>query len=459
MLPTPPASSPKPRVVLVAPDVVGARMAGPGMRFAEIAQQLATVAEVTLAVGIEGSDVAALRGRGYEVVSYTGRDELIALLSAHDVAFCQLIDEEAVRAAQRAGCRFIFDLYNALPAEAIGAERIGGFDTQPQKDDVFRDVLRFFRFALRTGSYFVTSNERQRDFWIGYMISADALLPSELRGRATAEVIGLCPFGMADGEPASDRRGIRERFGIADSDLVLLWAGGIWDWFDAETPIRAVARLRERGVGVHLVFYGTTHPNAAIGRPEAVRRAMDAAAELGVLDSGVHFIEGWVPASERADYLLDADAAVSTHKESFETRYAFRTRILDHFWASLPSIVSEGDWFAEYIAEHSLGEVVPYADVDATAAAIERLLDPAHREAVRARVRAVREDWRWSSTTAELVAVVARWQDTLLPRAVDEPAAAPVPAPAPAAPGVVARVRGRLSGTVVGSVYRRLRRR
>jgi len=435
-------------------------MAGPGLRFAEIAQQLATVADVTLAVGIEGSDASALRGRGFDVVAYTGRDELIELLSAHDVAFCQLIDEEAVTAAQRAGCRFIFDLYNALPAEAIGAERIGGFDTQPQMDDVFRDVLRFFRFALRTGSYFVTSNERQRDFWIGYMISAEALLPSDLRGRTPDEVIGLCPFGMDDGEPVSDRRGIRDRFGIPETDLVLLWAGGIWDWFDAETPIRAVARLRQRGVAAHLVFYGTTHPNAAIGRPTAVTRAMDAAAELGVLGDGVHFIEGWVPASERADYLLDADAAVSTHKESFETRYAFRTRILDHFWASLPSIVSEGDWFAEYIAEHGLGEVVPYADVDATVAAIERLQDPAAREAVRRRVSAVREDWRWASTTAELVRVVAHWQDTLVPRPVEPPPVAVGSSETPSVrPGPVSRLRFRLSRTVAGSVYRRLRRR
>lgn len=455
MLPTSTNTSHRrPRVVLVAADVVGARMAGPGLRFVKIAQELSKVAEVSLAVGIEGSAPEALEDLGFAVLPYEGRGELVAILRAHDVAFCQLIDDEAVRQAQSAGCRFVFDLYNALPAEAVGAERIGGHDTQPEKDDVFRGVLSFFRFALRTGSYFVTSNERQRDFWVGYMMASEALLPSELHGRSASEVVGLAPFGMEDGEPRAQRRAIRERLGLAESDTVLLWAGGIWDWFDAETPIRAVARIRAERRDVHLVFYGTTHPNAAIGQPPAVRRAMQTARDLGELDAGVHFLEGWVPASERADYLLDADIAISAHKESFETRYAFRTRILDHFWAGLPSIVTEGDWFGDYISDKRLGTVTPYGDVEATVDAIRGLLDPAARAATRDRVAEIREDWRWSATTADLARTIGSWSDALVPRRRD---AGPSPEPSP--PSRLKRVRARLSATPIGSAYRRLRRR
>lgn len=438
----------RPRVVVVAPDVVGVRMAGPGIRFVRIAEHLADVADVTLAVGIAGSDAESVAGGGFHVVTYGDLDELIAIISEHDIAFCQLIDKDVVRRGAEAGCRFVFDLYNALPAEAIGAERIGGVAAQPAKDQVFRDVLDYFRFCMRVGGYFVTSNERQRDFWIGYLLASEGLMPSDLRDRHTAEIIGLVPFGMEDGDPVAQGHGIRGRFGIADDDLVLLWAGGIWDWFDAETPIRAIAELRRDRDDIHLVFYGTTHPNSLIGKPPAVTRAEELAAELGVLDVAVHFIDGWVPADRRADFLVDADIALSAHKDSFETRYAFRTRILDHFWASLPSIVTRGDWFAEYIDTHGLGLTTGYGDVEGTRNAILELADPVRREDIRTRIGAVREDWRWSATTADLREVVSDWQARFTPRempsepqqrpTLPQPPADDAPPPEAAGPAVPA---------------------
>lgn len=453
MLPTAPHPSRRPSVVIVAADVVGSRMAGPGIRFVRIAEQLSKVADVSLAIGIDGSDPSGLGDRGFRVIEYRGRDDLIEIVAAHDIAFCQLIDEEVVRRGLAAGCRFIFDLYNALPAEAIGAERIGGFDTQPQMDDVFVDVLRFFRFSMRAGSYFVTSNERQRDFWIGYMISSEGLLPSNLDGRDVERVIGLVPFGMEEDEPTADQSPLRGRLGIARDDVIVLWAGGIWDWFDAETPIRAIAEIRRARSDVRLVFYGTTHPNPLIGRPHTVERAMRLADDLGVLGNGVHFIDGWVPAAQRAGYLLDADLAISAHKPSFETRYAFRTRILDHFWARLPSIVTEGDWFADYISAQTLGEVVKYADVASTAAAIGSLAEPERRRSVRANVVAIRDEWRWSATTKDLLDAVRDWEQRLPLRTLPATGAPPAPVQERSA------VRKVISRSPLGAIYRAVRKR
>lgn len=415
MVSTPHSPTARPRVVVVAADVVGARMAGPGIRFVRIAEHLSDIADVTLAVGIAGSDADSVTGGAFRVATYATTDELVGIVSDHDVAFCQLIDENVVRAAARAGCRFVFDLYNALPAEAIGAESIGGADTREGKDAVFRDVLAYFRFCLTVGGYFVTSNERQRDFWIGYLLASGGLLPSRLDHRRASDLIGLVPFGMEDGEPAAAEHGIRGRFGIGADDLVLLWAGGIWDWFDAESPIRAVAELQSDRMRTHLVFYGTTHPNSTIGRPPAVERAEALASELGVLGERVHFIDGWVPADRRADYLLDADIAICAHKDSFETRYAFRTRILDHFWAGLPSIVTEGDWFADYIGAHDLGTVTDFGDVEGIVAAVRELSDPVRRAEVRAHVASIREDWRWSATTTDLRAAIIDWRERIPP--------------------------------------------
>lgn len=404
------------RVVVIATDVVGTHMAGPGIRAVRIAEQLADVSAVTLAVSAGSvASIELLSEEPYAVRTYGDADELVRIIGEHDVAYSQVLDPDVVLRGAAQGTRLVFDLYNALPAEAIGAETIGGFRESDEKDAVFSNVLTQFRVALRAGAYFVTSNERQRDFWIGYALASDALRPSTLRGRAVEDVIGLVPFGMQDSEPVARRSALREDMGIPSDDFLLVWAGGIWDWFDAETPIRAIAELRDRGQRVHLAFYGTAHPNELIGTPPAVIRAKSLARRLGVLGDGVFFFDGWVPADDRADYLLDADAAVSAHRPSFETRYAFRTRILDHFWAHLPSIVTDGDWFAEYIRDKELGIVVPCEDVDAMKAAILQMSHRRHNRRVRRRVDAIRDDWRWSMTTRPLRHAVATWEASLIP--------------------------------------------
>ncbi|NJP07416.1 MAG: glycosyltransferase family 4 protein, partial [Chloroflexaceae bacterium] len=64
--------------------------------------------------------------------------------------------------------------------------------------------------------------------------------------------------------------------------------------------------------------------------------------ELGLRDTTVFFNDHWVPYTERGRYLLEADIGISTHLEHIETRFAFRTRVLDYIWAGLPMVVSDG---------------------------------------------------------------------------------------------------------------------
>lgn len=446
------------RLLVIAPDVVGARMAGPGLRFVAIARALAPHVDVTFASGVSGSGVVDFDGAAVTTVAYSSRAELEVLIDGTDAVFCQFIDTNVARHAVESGIRIIYDLYNALPIETIGAERISGFDTAPEKDREFAELLRYFRFCCITGSLFVTSNERQRDFWLGFMMASGALMPSTLDERDEKAIMPLLPFGMENHEPSRTRSALRGAHGITADDFVLIWAGGIWDWFDAETPIRAVAALAETNPNVKLVFYGTEHPNAVIGRPKAVDRARSLAEELGVLGTQVIFLDAWVPAAERADYLLDADAAVSAHRPSLETRFAFRTRVLDHFWARLPSIVSDGDWFAEYIREEGLGLVVPCSDLDAMVAAINRMSsDALLRSETIDRIDAVRERWRWEATTASLVHALTVGFEDLQPGRLP---AADSGAELPALPGPGrSALRERVSSSRLGSAYRSMRGR
>ena len=107
--------------------------------------------------------------------------------------------------------------------------------------------------------------------------------------------------------------------GIGPNDKVLLWGGGIYNWFDPLTLLRAVDKLRARVPDVRLYFLGLKHPNPHV--PE-MRMAVDTRAladELGLTGTHVFFNEGWVEYADRQNYLLEADIGVSTHFDHVET--------------------------------------------------------------------------------------------------------------------------------------------
>ena len=64
---------------------------------------------------------------------------------------------------------------------------------------------------------------------------------------------------------------------------------------------------------------------------------------LGLYDRTVFFNTDWVPYGDRGSYFHEVQIGVSTHYENLETRFSFRTRILDYLWAELPIIATGGD--------------------------------------------------------------------------------------------------------------------
>jgi hypothetical protein len=132
--------------------------------------------------------------------------------------------------------------------------------------------------------------------------------------------------------------------------------------------------------------------------------ARELAGSLGVLGSHVVFNDGWVPYDERADWLLDADAGVSTHLDHVETAISFRTRLLDYLWAGLPIVCTAGDSLAALVEQEGLGLTVPAGDIDALAAALDRVLHDAELAAsCRAAVARVAQRFHWGQVLAPLV--------------------------------------------------------
>ena len=154
-------------------------------------------------------------------------------------------------------------------------------------------------------------------------------------------------------------------------------------------------------------FMGIRDPRAKTLSPEA-RSALALAERLGLRDTHV-FFNDWTPYDARQNVYLDATAAVSFHHAHLETRFSFRTRILDCIWSSLPIVSSAGDVLADLVRNEQLGITVPSGDVEAAAAAIVRIsTDSELQRSSRENLEALAHRHTWNEALQPLVTWLAQ---------------------------------------------------
>jgi glycosyltransferase involved in cell wall biosynthesis len=191
---------------------------------------------------------------------------------------------------------------------------------------------------------------------------------------------------------------------ISADDKVILWAGGVYDWFDPLTLIRAIGQLRDAGHPVRLVFLGMKHPNPEVGKMDIATATRELSDALGLTDKHVFFNTEWVEYADRHNWLLDADCGVTTHYDHLETTFAFRTRVLDYLWAGLPIVTTTGDALAELVCQRELGIAVEPEDPHALAAALEKVLfDEDFAARCVANIAAIRPEYSWQQVLTPLL--------------------------------------------------------
>jgi len=394
------------RVLVVANDHVGSRMAGPGIRSWRFADELARRFDVTLVVPYEtdlASDDFAIR-----VENPSATREMIALARGFDVVVAQRLTVPAMRTLAGAGVRIIYDLYAPVAIENLA------FDTLEERSRPRELHYRLNALeqtvALATGSAFVCASEKQRDLWLGALL-ASGRIDHETYGRdpSLRNLIDVVPFGLDPQPPVRSRPALRGVVpGIGEDDRILLWGGGIWNWFDPLTVIRAVDHVRRDRDNVRLYFLGTQHPNPQIAEMKMTGRAVALADELGLRDRHVFFNFGWVPYEQLGAYLLEADLGVAAHFDDLETRFAFRTRLVDCIWAGLPIVTTRGDALSELVEARGLGRSVDAGDVDGYAAALEELLAERElREKLAPAFEEMRAELAWPRAVEPLARLVA----------------------------------------------------
>jgi glycosyltransferase involved in cell wall biosynthesis len=452
------------RVAVVTADTLASSMAGPAIRAFHIAAALSAEHEVELVT----TGRCALADDRFRCRTVTTRD-LKALERWCDVIIFQGFVMATHPWLRRSEKVLVVDVYDPFHLEQLEQAKDRG---EQQRRDTVRNSTYALNDQLLRGDFFLCASEKQRDFWLGQLAGLGRVNPLTYDEDETMRsLIAVAPFGVSETAPIHTRSAIRGVIpGIGPGDKVILWGGGIYNWFDPLTLIRAVALICQQRTDVRLVFMGMRHPNPEVPEMRMAAAARALADSLGLTDKHVFFNEQWVAYEERQNYLLEADVGVSTHLEHVETAYSFRTRILDYLWAGLPIVCTRGDTFAELVERERLGLTTPPEDLEVLAEALSTLLaDEDFAAECRKNVAAVAPQFSWSRALTPLVHFCRsprRAPDTLHPELVGLDDITfrlnPVPPPPLGLRGDIALIRTYLRDggipLLAERVYSRLRR-
>ncbi len=392
------------RILILSHDVIGARMAGTGIRYWEMARTLAHEHAVVLLApqspALDGIAVPEGVTCGHFV--WGDAASLAPALATADLVIANGLLLHPFPLLAELAQPLVLDLYDPVALENLEVLRHAPPEQRTQQAALDRQMLQQ---QLAGGDFLMCATERQRDLYLGALLASGQITPMLTDSDPTLRhLLDVVPFGVAAEPPQQQAHALRGVLPAIPADAVIvLWTGGLWDWLDPLTLIRAMPAVVAACPQVRLVFLAGSHPGT-IQPMQMPQRAEALAAELGLLDTHIIFYREWVPYAQRADVLLDADIAVSLHRNHLETTYAaVRSRFLDHLWAGLPSVVSAGDAAAALVQSYDLGYTVAPEDEPGVARALIALAQqPALRQHHAQQAQQLAPHYRWEQVLTPL---------------------------------------------------------
>lgn len=334
-------------ILIISPASIQKNMSGPSIRYWEISKELSKYHNIVLLVPnddfLENKDITIAKITFSSLVKYLKKCDVVLLqgLTLWKYPFIKYFNKAIA-----------IDLYDPFHLENL--EGLGNNISSKIK---YSTTLAVLKEQLLRGDFFYCASEKQKDYWLGMLSTQriNPLLYNKL-DRNISNLVGIVPFGIPEYVPEkTENRVLKGKYpNIGEDDKVIIWGGGIWDWLDPETLIKAMAIVKENRLDIKCFFMGVKPP---IGKePDKLKKLLQLRSDLKLEDT-IYFND-WVEYEKRSDYLLEADIGISLHENHLETRFSYRTRLLDYIWCKLPIIASEGDVFSEIIKKNNLGTVV-----------------------------------------------------------------------------------------------------
>ncbi|MEE8324390.1 MAG: glycosyltransferase [Candidatus Humimicrobiaceae bacterium] len=386
-------------LAIITSEVVASEMAGPAIRVWNFAKELSEHMNVILAI----PNKADLGQQDFQMVQYKDEGHLKEIIKDADVLLCNGMTLSKFRSLKNMGKYLIIDIYDPYNLATL-AEYSN--ENMKERLEIHKSIQKYFNEQFYYGDFFICASDRQRDFWLGMLAALNRVNPFAYNIDPTMKrMISVVPFGLPSNRPIHTEDVLKGKVkGINKGDFVIIWGGGIYNWFDPLTLVKAMAAVKEKRSDIKLFFMGVKHPNPEVKALQMVNDTVELAKKLELYDENIFFNFGWVDYGERQNYFLESDAGIITHPEHIETRFSFRTRILDYLWAGLPIISTEGDHLSDLVKINRLGLVTKEGSAEELAEAILKLAGDSkfHQECVENTTR-IAADFTWDKVCRPII--------------------------------------------------------
>ncbi len=238
---------------------------------------------------------------------------------------------------------------------------------------VAHDFIRALRDQV---DFVVTQNSRMREtlaflcHWLARWEPGERIIVAPLGLSRAMEGA----FNINSPAARATRAAARARLGLAPSDVLVVNAGGTWNWTDCDTFVEAACQHAQAGGRTRVYLSGLAQPdnpepNQVRDRILALMREYPDCFAQQVGDARAITIErDWAQGGRDICHFLRAgDLGLSVNKPGFEGWQSHRVRVLDYLGAGLPLLCAGDDLLAQAFCDPRLraqpGSVESYRDV------------------------------------------------------------------------------------------------
>lgn len=335
------------------------RLAGPQIRVVEMARALERKKHEVIVAEPERQSCSEING--IKFIDFQSLDDIkpVDVWITHPslVEFCY---------TKFANIPLVVDGYDIDPIESL---KNRGTQNLEESMYGYHELLATYLRALKRADKVLCSNERQKIYYLSILNFLGRINPK----FQNDSIVLTLPSGTSRNEPISCNQNIIGNVRKNKEDYVVLWAGGIYPWYDIDTFLSAMQIVLNRMPNTQFLFVGVENPIYNSISEMGVKKLVENINASQYLKSHSLFVK-WLPYNNRAEMYLKSDIGVSTHNDSLESIFSMRTRVIDMIWGGLPIVLTSGDTMSKYVKDHHIGVTVKIRDPVELANAIISLL-------------------------------------------------------------------------------------